>query len=367
MEDDNKLVFNLGSLNCEIGICGEEKCLDFFKTFYGTPKTKNKNTPSFYIGHDVSENFGGYLSLSKIIERGIITNIDYYEKLLNYIYTKNKLVSEKNKIILIESPSTPNEQKKLKAEIFFEKFNIPGLNLISEAECTLYSNGSFTGLVHGSGEGVSYFYPIFDGFIVNEEKNINFGGQDINEFLYSLLEKKNFKLSLDKIETMEIIRDIKEKNCYVALDYKNELSNIEEKKYILPDENEVNIKEERIMSTECLFNQKLWGNLEENFPVLCKDAIQKTPLNMVKDLYNNIFLTGRNTLLQGYKERFLQEMRDIVPDSIREQVNIKGGDRSAWIGGSIFGSLEESEEYMMSKNEYFEKGKEYICEKRKKK
>ena len=364
----NKLVFNIGSLNCEIGLAGDEEYLDYFKTFIGTPKSKDKNTSSFYLGHDVSENFGGYLSLSKIIERGIITNIDYYEKLVSYIYTKNKFIADQNKLILIESPSMPNEQKKIKAEIFFEKFNIPGLNLISEAECALYANGSFTGLVHGSGEGVTYFYPIFDGFMVNEERNINFGGQDINEFLYFLLEKKNFKLNLDKIESMEIIGDIKEKNCYVALDYKNELCNIEEKKYVLPDDNEISIKEERIMSTECLFNPKLWGNLEKNFPDFCKEAIQKTSLSMVKDLYSNIFLTGRNTLFQGYKERFLEEMRNIVPDSIRGQIKIKGeGSRSAWVGGSIFGALDESEEYMISKKEYFEKGKEYICEKRKKK
>ena len=41
----------------------------------------------------------------------------------------------------------------------------------------------------------------------------------------------------------EIIKEIKEKVCYVALDYNEELKNIKEFNYELPDGTNVDIKE----------------------------------------------------------------------------------------------------------------------------
>ena len=55
----------------------------------------------------------------------------------------------------------------------------------------------------------------------------------------------------------EIIKIIKEKSCYVALDYEKEIKNVEEFNYELPDGNKIIIKEQRIKCPEALFNPEI--------------------------------------------------------------------------------------------------------------
>ena len=62
----------------------------------------------------------------------------------------------------------------------------------------------------------------------------------------------------------EVTRDIKEKLCFVALDYEEELKNAKdnqnlEKNYILPDGQEVILGSERFVAPEVLFQPGLMG------------------------------------------------------------------------------------------------------------
>ena len=66
--------------------------------------------------------------------------------------------------MLTEAPMNPKENREKMAQIMFETFNVPGLYIAIQAVLSLYSAGKFTGIVADSGDGVTHFVPIFDGY-----------------------------------------------------------------------------------------------------------------------------------------------------------------------------------------------------------
>jgi actin-related protein len=95
----------------------------------------------------------------------------------------------------------------------------------------------------------------------------------------------------------EIVRDIKEKLCYVALDLEQELATISrsktvEKSYELPDGQKITIDSERFRCSEALFRPTLIGEQEPSIPELLNDAIMKCDIDMQDRLYRQIILSG---------------------------------------------------------------------------
>ncbi len=95
----------------------------------------------------------------------------------------------------------------------------------------------------------------------------------------------------------EIVRDIKEKMCYVALDYEQELmtaslsKNIE-RSYQLPDGQEIKIGSERFRCSEALFRPTLINQQELGVAELLYDTIMKYDFEFRSDFYRNILLSG---------------------------------------------------------------------------
>jgi actin-related protein len=108
-------------------------------------------------------------------------------------------------------------------EIMFETFEVPAYYLSIQAVLSLYSSGRTTGLVLDAGDGVTHTVPIYEGYALPHaiERN-NLAGRDLTEYMRKLLNEigLNFSSSAES----ETIRDIKEKLCYVALDYEAEVA-----------------------------------------------------------------------------------------------------------------------------------------------
>ena len=107
----------------------------------------------------------------------------------------------------------------------FETFEVPAYYLSIQAVLSLYSSGRTTGLVLDAGDGVTHTVPIYEGYALPHaiERN-NLAGRDLTEYMRKLLNEigLNFSSSAES----ETIRDIKEKLCYVALDYEAEVEGI---------------------------------------------------------------------------------------------------------------------------------------------
>ncbi|CAF0836767.1 unnamed protein product [Adineta ricciae] len=87
---------------------------------------------------------------------------------------------------------------------------------------------------------------------------INLAGRDVTNSMMQLFTQRNYSFSTTS--EREIVRDIKEKHSYVALDFENELAS--EKNYELPDGQVITIGSERFRCSELLFQPRLFGYQE---------------------------------------------------------------------------------------------------------
>merc|ERR1712178_241085 len=86
-------------------------------------------------------------------------------------------------------------------------------------------------------------------------------------------------------------------------------------------------------------------------------TIMKCDVDIRKDLYANIVLSGGTTMYPGISERLSKEITSLAPASIKVKI-VAPPERkySVWIGGSILASLSTFQSMWISKEEYDESG-----------
>ena len=87
------------------------------------------------------------------------------------------------------------------------------------------------------------------------------------------------------------------------------------------------------------------------------NSIMKCDVDIRKDLYANVVLSGGTTMYSGIADRMSKEITALAPASMKVKI-IAPPERkySVWIGGSILSSLSTFQQMWISKQEYDESG-----------
>ncbi|XP_072043430.1 actin-6-like [Amphiura filiformis] len=346
------VVIDNGSHTMKVGFAGEDKPRDVFQT----------------------ASIGNQMKMISPIDRGVITNWEVMEETWRRAYDdKLHVASENHPVLLTERPYNPKVMKEKTYEMMFETFQVPSLYLAIQGVLSLYTSGRTTGLIVDSGDGVTQFVPIHEGNLVQNAVLIDtsLAGLDITEYLEKLLKDRGIHIDLGNGTAKEdILRDIKEKLCYVCTDdfvTHSKLTKKEiEKAYRLPDGSTITLDRERTQCPESLFKPTLLGTDAFGMSDSCYNTIDRcinTDLHPI--LYRNIILAGGNTAFRGFQERLQAELLEFAPLALAiKDVSVDGSlDRvhAAWCGGAILGSSSVFSEWLITKEEYEEKGASYLC------
>lgn len=176
--------------------------------------------------------------------------------------------------------------------------------------------------------------------------------------------------SFHRLHLSEVYRDMKESLCRLGESAFDPSQKFPTVSYELPDGEHIEVGNERFEVPEHLFNPRYSGALDlphdfdgftfKGLHAMLLDAVEAVDVDLRKDLYSNVVLSGGNTLFPGIPNRLTKEVGGVL--SAAHKVKVVGGaslnDRrfGVWIGGSILASLGTFHQMWISKAEFEEQG-----------
>ena len=340
IEDLQTIIFDLGAYDYRIGYSGNDR-----PSFIFPPIKFNEKEDYEYL---TSQKGDGFFNDIKKFE-------DFFD---DFISDKDLNNSLNQGSILFTEPIIHNKDQRMNlTKYLFEKYEIGGLFFCNNSVLSSFSYGKSSCVVFDSGHSQSNVVPVHDGMIIKNGINFfNLNGKNIEDLIINELIKKQYNEweVFNILQKIQIVSEIKD------MIFTPE-ENKENKKYILPDKKEIEINEEFVKDMNIKIKNKLIGNEETNLKSIILKSISSVLLDIKKELINNIFICGGNSLIFN---NYFNDLKDSISKQLISGTNVKltthpskiERSLASFLGASIISSLNIYKETIVKKEEYEEHG-----------
>jgi len=248
-------------------------------------------------------------------------------------------------------------------QMMFERFNVPAFLSQASGVLAVYASGRTDACVVEVGDGTSSVSIVGQAHAIKAfTKCIPIAGREITDHMMKLLTTRGY--SFTTTSEREIVRDIKEKLCFVSTEFgadqqNSAVSSSVEKSYELPDGQVITVGNERFRAPEILFTPELYGVEAQGLTEMVFDSCTSADLDFFSTDVT-VVLAGGSTMFPGIADRMDRELRELFTAAgiVTKLKVVAPPERkySSWIGGSILASLSTFQRQWISKEEYDENG-----------
>ncbi|BHF77483.1 Actin-6 [Sparganum proliferum] len=362
------IVLDNGSGVCKAGFAGIDEPSVVVPAIVGRPRQQAVLVgirDQLFVGKEALSR-RGILSIRYPIEHGVVISWDDMEIIWSHVfYDGMRALPEEHPVLLTEPPLNPKRNREVMLETMLEKFHCPSAYVAMQGILSVYASGRTSGTVLDCGDGVTHTVPVYEGYSVPSAiLRSDLAGRDLTDFLVKLLAERGY--AFVSTAEYEHVREIKEKLCYMAVDYEAEMKAAErgaamEKSFVLPDGQVVTVGKERFLCPEALLKPALLGIEGRGLHQTILQSVKKCDIDIRRDLLGNILLSGGSTLFPGLVERLQNEVNHLFGAKVPAKV-VAPPERkySVWIGGSILSSLSSFNRMWITQKEYMEYGSSIV-------
>jgi centractin len=312
------IILDIGSAYVKCGFAGEPGPRFVFPTITGTEKYKtvlvDVAARNIYVGNDCMK-MRGVLKVKHPIERGAILDWDDYYELLNYVFYSLLRIDNLSyyPVLYTEPPFVQRDIKEYIARVLYETHKVKSLIMVPTPILSMFSVGLTTGIVIESGDGITWIVPIINGEIVDQAvQKLTLAGTDVNQYLKNLLMREGINIESSAVD--EIVKEIKEKNCYFVLDPEHPPALKDTFNFAMPDGSNIKIPNYIFHEApEVLFQPNLLGYNILNISQAVISSLQGIDNHYWSDLLSHLVLSGGNLSYSGFEERFRNELNRLLP------------------------------------------------------
>ncbi|EEB06901.1 ARP2/3 actin-organizing complex subunit Arp2 [Schizosaccharomyces japonicus yFS275] len=376
---DTPIVLDNGTGFVKVGYAKDNAPRYQFPSIVGRPilraeeRTNNVEIKDIMVG-DEAEAVRSLLQIKYPMENGIIRDFEEMTHLWDYTFQNKLQVDTRGrKILLTEPPMNPSSNRERMCETMFERYGFDGVYVAIQAVLSLYAQGLSSGVVVDSGDGVTHIVPVYESVVLNHlVGRLDIAGRDATRYLINLLLRKGY--AFNRTADFETVRQIKEQLCYVSYDLEQDHRLSEEttvlmRSYTLPDGRVIKLGSERFECPECLFQPHLVGSEQPGVAEFIFNTIQAADVDVRKDLYRAIVLSGGSSMYAGLPSRLEKELKQLWLERVLHgdptrlsnfKVKIEDAPRrkhAVFIGGAVLADImAQNDQMWVSKAEWEEFG-----------